>query len=183
MARDDAREMNLLDQYWDADATNRRYLARELDDGLRDAVVRFEAADDAPEPDPAFVDRLWQDLAGEPLAPMATTTAPSWNADTDDERTEPQFVTGHQASDPTSRQQSVWRRRVKQLGDTMAKVKEAKKGMAIALDWNGSATQLMIDGQPAGAPIAGEDFYRALLRIWLGEKPVQEDLKRSLLGT
>jgi hypothetical protein len=35
--------------------------------------------------------------------------------------------------------------RVKQLGDTMAKVKEAKKGMAIALDWNGSATQLMID--------------------------------------
>lgn len=28
-----------------------------------------------------------------------------------------------------------------------------------------------------------EDFYRALLRIWLGEKPVQEDLKKSLLGT
>jgi hypothetical protein len=72
--------------------------------------------------------------------------------------------------------------RVKQLGDTMARIKEAKKGMAIALDWNGSATQLMIDGKPAGAPIEGEDFYRALLRIWLGEKPVQEDLKRSLLG-
>jgi hypothetical protein len=72
--------------------------------------------------------------------------------------------------------------RVKQLGETMAKIKEAKKGMAIALDWNGSATQLMIDGKPAGAPIAGEDFYRALLRIWLGDKPVQDDLKRALLG-
>jgi Chalcone isomerase-like len=73
--------------------------------------------------------------------------------------------------------------RVSQLGATLAGLKEAKKGMAIALDWTGSATQLLIDGQPAGQPIAGEDFYRALLRIWLGDKPVQDDLKRALLGT
>ena len=32
-------------------------------------------------------------------------------------------------------------------------------------------------------PIAGEDFYRALLRIWLGEHPVQDNLKKALLGT
>ena len=31
-------------------------------------------------------------------------------------------------------------------------------------------------------PIAGEDFYRALLRIWIGDKPVQDDLKKALLG-
>jgi hypothetical protein len=30
--------------------------------------------------------------------------------------------------------------------------------------------------------MAGEAFYRALLRIWLGENPVQEDLKKALLG-
>jgi hypothetical protein len=72
--------------------------------------------------------------------------------------------------------------RIKQLADTTAKVGEARKGMRIALDWNGKATQLVVDGKPAGAPIEGEDFYRALLRIWLGEKPVQEELKRSLLG-
>jgi L(+)-tartrate dehydratase beta subunit len=29
---------------------------------------------------------------------------------------------------------------------------------------------------------AGEDFYRALLRIWLGEHPVQDDVKQGLLG-
>ena len=40
----------------------------------------------------------------------------------------------------------------------------------------------MVNGKPAGKPISGEDFYRALLRIWLGDKPVQEDLKKSLLG-
>jgi hypothetical protein len=72
--------------------------------------------------------------------------------------------------------------RIKELGALMAEIKEAKKGMAIALDWNGSATQLVIDGKPAARTIAGEDFYRALLRIWLGNKPVQDDLKKALLG-
>jgi len=72
--------------------------------------------------------------------------------------------------------------RVKQLAGAIAQLKEAKKGMSIALDWNGSATQLVVDGKPSGQPIAGEDFYRALLRIWLGDKPVQDDLKKSLLG-
>jgi len=61
-------------------------------------------------------------------------------------------------------------------------VKEAKKGMAIDLDWTGTATRVSIDGKPAGQPIAGEDFYRALLRIWLGERPVQDDIKKDLLG-
>ncbi len=72
--------------------------------------------------------------------------------------------------------------RVKRLASIIAEVKEAKKGMSIALDWTGSATQVLIDGKPAGAPIEGEDLYGALLRIWLGDKPVQEDLKRALLG-
>jgi hypothetical protein len=72
--------------------------------------------------------------------------------------------------------------RVKQLGATIAEIKEAKKGMTIALDWNRSATQVVIDGKASGPPIDGEDFYRALLRIWLGDKPVQDDLKKALLG-
>jgi hypothetical protein len=73
--------------------------------------------------------------------------------------------------------------RVKELADIMAEVKEAKKGMAIALDWTGSETRLLVEGKQAGRPIAGEDFYRALLRIWLGEHPVQDDLKKALLGS
>ena len=72
--------------------------------------------------------------------------------------------------------------RVKQLEAIMAQVKEAKKGMTIALDWTAGATRVSIDAQPTGQPIAGEDFYRALLRIWLGEHPVQDDLKKHLLG-
>ena len=72
--------------------------------------------------------------------------------------------------------------RVKELADIFAEIKEAKKGMTIALDWTGAATRLVVDGKAAGKPIAGEDFYRALLRIWLGDKPVQNDLKKALLG-
>jgi hypothetical protein len=73
--------------------------------------------------------------------------------------------------------------RIAHLSAIMAEVKEAKKGMAIALDWvPGAGTRVTIDGVPAGAPIEGEDFYRALLGIWLGERPVQDDLKRALLG-
>jgi hypothetical protein len=73
--------------------------------------------------------------------------------------------------------------RVKQLVAIMAEVGEAKEGMRITLDWLPAAgTVLGVNGKPAGSPIAGEDFYRALLRIWLGENPVQSDLKKALLG-
>lgn len=72
--------------------------------------------------------------------------------------------------------------RLQELSATMAGLKEATKGMAITLDFAASQTQLVVDGKAVGRPIAGDDFYRALLRIWLGDKPVQDDLKKALLG-
>ena len=71
--------------------------------------------------------------------------------------------------------------RLKQLRDIIDAIKEAKKGMRVALDGVAAGTQVLVDGKPVGA-IAGEDFYRALVKIWLGEKPVQADVKRALLG-
>ena len=73
--------------------------------------------------------------------------------------------------------------RVALLTGIMNEIKEAKTGLSIDLDWlPGAGTQIVIGGQPKGKPIAGEDFYRALLRIWVGDNPVQGDLKKSLLG-
>ena len=73
--------------------------------------------------------------------------------------------------------------RIAQLTAIMAELKEAKEGMAIDMDWEqGSGLRLVVDGKPAGQPIVGEDFYRALLSIWLGANPVQDDLKAALLG-
>ena len=72
--------------------------------------------------------------------------------------------------------------RIRQLSAIMAGLKEAKKGMRITLDWTPAGTLVTVDGKPTGLPISGEDFYQALLKIWLGERPVQGDLKRALLG-
>ena len=41
----------------------------------------------------------------------------------------------------------------------------------------------MYNGNAAGTAIPGEDFYRALLRIWLGTKVTDEKLRDALLGT
>jgi hypothetical protein len=60
---------------------------------------------------------------------------------------------------------------------------EAKKGDVIHLEFAPDAgTRVIVNGKPQGSPIAGEDFYGAVLRIWLGDKPVDDDLKKGLLG-
>ena len=61
---------------------------------------------------------------------------------------------------------------------------QARKGMRIVLDYAPSAggTTLFVDGVAQGKPMSGEAFYQALLRIWLGDDPVQLDLKEALLG-
>ena len=60
---------------------------------------------------------------------------------------------------------------------------EARKGMRIVLDYSPStaATTLFVDGAAQGEPMQGAEFFRGLLRIWLGERPAQPDLKRMLL--
>jgi len=60
---------------------------------------------------------------------------------------------------------------------------EAKKGDVIHLEFTpDTGTRVVINGKAQGSAIAGEDFYAALLRIWLGDKPVDGDLKKGLLG-
>jgi hypothetical protein len=63
-------------------------------------------------------------------------------------------------------------------------VARAHEGMKIVLDYAPSdrATRVYADGRSLGSPLAGEAFFRALLRVWLGERPVQGDLKQQLLG-
>ncbi len=83
----------------------------------------------------------------------------------------------------TAAEQDALKARVEELLAIMNSLGEAKKGDAIQLDFlPDSGTRVVVNGQPRGKPIAGDDFYRALLRIWLGDKPVDGDLKRGMLG-
>jgi hypothetical protein len=69
------------------------------------------------------------------------------------------------------------------LTAAMQRIGEAKKGMAIDLEYSPAAgTSIRVNGAPQGAAIEGDAFFRALLRIWLGDKPVSADMKKALLG-
>jgi hypothetical protein len=73
--------------------------------------------------------------------------------------------------------------KIDQFRAAMLTIGNAPEKSAVNLDWlPDSGTRLSFNGAQKGADIPGEDFYRALLRIWLGDKPVQDDLKEQLLG-
>lgn len=58
-----------------------------------------------------------------------------------------------------------------------------RKGDEIAFDYlPGEGTHIRMNGRTRTI-ISGQDFYGALLRVWLGPKPTSQALKRALLGT
>lgn len=73
--------------------------------------------------------------------------------------------------------------RVQAFVADLTQVQEVKKGNRIVLEWQpGIGTRALIDGREVSRPVEGEDFYRALLSIWIGGKPTQDDLKDQLLA-
>lgn len=59
---------------------------------------------------------------------------------------------------------------------------KVKEGDVVDLDYfPDSGTQFIVNGVQRGN-IAGAVFNRALLMIWLGDKPAQDDLKQEMLG-
>ncbi|MGW8309891.1 MAG: chalcone isomerase family protein [Thiogranum sp.] len=56
------------------------------------------------------------------------------------------------------------------------------KGDHVYMDYvPGAGTTLTINKERRGA-IAGEDFFRALLQVWIGDQPADTGLKSGLLG-
>jgi hypothetical protein len=72
---------------------------------------------------------------------------------------------------------------IEALNATLKAVGEAKKGDLIHIEFAPeTGTRVTVNGQSRGSAIAGEDFFTAILRIWLGEKPVDGGLKKGMLG-
>jgi hypothetical protein len=57
----------------------------------------------------------------------------------------------------------------------------AKEGDDIGLDFNADGIVVTVNGETKGR-VEGVAFGRALLRIWLGEHPVEAGLKKALLA-
>ena len=69
-----------------------------------------------------------------------------------------------------------------QFATLFKSVGEAKSGQVILIDYTpADGTRVMLDGISQGT-ITGEPFNKALFNLWLGEHPVQESLKKALLG-
>ena len=71
---------------------------------------------------------------------------------------------------------------VEQFATIFKSVGEAKSGQVIHIDYTPSeGTRILLDGEAKGT-ISGEPFNKALFNTWLGDRPVQESLKKALLG-
>jgi hypothetical protein len=57
------------------------------------------------------------------------------------------------------------------------------RGVRVSIDYApGPGTRIVVDGQARGAAVAGKPLSDALLRVWIGERPLDAGLKRELLG-
>jgi hypothetical protein len=62
-------------------------------------------------------------------------------------------------------------------------LRQGREGDVITFDWlPDGGTFVALNGEARGHPIPGDDVYRALLRVWLGDRPTSGGLKDALLG-
>lgn len=76
------------------------------------------------------------------------------------------------------------RARLARMFELMESVGRVRKGDAVDLDFDPArGTTLSLNGKARGEPIAGHDFYVAVLRSFVGDHPYHKKLKSGLLGT
>jgi Chalcone isomerase-like len=70
---------------------------------------------------------------------------------------------------------------MKAFRQLMTSAKAVKEGDVILLDYAGQNTTVNLNGKALGT-VEGAAFNQALLRVWLGNKPVDAALKNAMLG-
>ena len=75
------------------------------------------------------------------------------------------------------------RPRMERLESLIRALKSSGKHALIQMEWHPKyGTYLYFNGVQQGQPVPGEDLYRALLSIWLGEHVHDEKLRDALFG-
>lgn len=92
------------------------------------------------------------------------------------------FITSMNKNSSKEEKAKVINQTVK-FGEMFSNLPPVKKGDIVTLDWvPGSGTVSTLNGKQIGETLPDIAFYNAVLRIWIGENPVQSDVKRGLLG-
>ena len=87
------------------------------------------------------------------------------------------------AENHSESEMAALKERLDQFSEAMLGIGEAKSGARVLIDFQPEGTtRLTVNNEVRGSDLAGEDFFNALLKIWIGNKPVQDDLKQALLG-
>jgi Chalcone isomerase-like len=73
-------------------------------------------------------------------------------------------------------------KRIRDLNTVMSTIKAINKGSVVILDYTPEAgTRVIVNGSER-VTIPGEDFFRGMLHIWIGDKPVDGRLRDAMLG-
>lgn len=73
--------------------------------------------------------------------------------------------------------------KIEEVRAMMAAFGSVRKGTTIRIDFTpGVGVQVLMDGVLKGEQMVSEEFFSAVLKIWLGQSPVDSDLKASLVG-
>jgi hypothetical protein len=73
-------------------------------------------------------------------------------------------------------------KRIRDLNNMMSSIKVINKGSVVHLDYiPGIGTRVTVNDEEK-LTIPGEDFFRAMLHIWIGAKPVDGRLRDAMLG-
>jgi len=68
-----------------------------------------------------------------------------------------------------------------QLAAIMKGIGKVREGDTVAIDFVADGISVSLNGEGRGK-VAGPAIARALLKVWLGDKPVDGSLKKALLG-
>lgn len=80
-------------------------------------------------------------------------------------------------------EQAHFQPKIDEVKGLMMAFGKVKKGAVIHIDFApGTGTRVMINGEKKGPDVSGDDFYTAILKIWLGPHPADGELKDALLG-
>jgi hypothetical protein len=80
-------------------------------------------------------------------------------------------------------QMAGFKAQIDTLNANLKALGEAKKGDNILFEFTPEAgTRIVVNGQGKGTAIPGEDFFEAVLRVWIGAKPADGALKKGMLG-
>ena len=83
----------------------------------------------------------------------------------------------------SERQRKSLEKEISTLVTVMEKIGDVKENDRVDFDYSEKqGVRVLLNNRMIGEKIGGQDLYNAVLRIWIGEKSIDDNLKKSLLN-